>query len=46
MFRGETMRFAKGNYNRLMADNMYEWNNQEWIVELKDDEIDAVDLIQ
>lgn len=25
---------------------MYEWNNQEQIVELKNDEIDAVDLIQ
>ena len=36
MLRGEIMRFAKVNYNRLIADNMY-----EWIVELEDDVIYA-----
>ena len=27
------MRYNKSNYNRLSADNMYEWNDQEWIVD-------------
>jgi len=48
------MRYVKGNYNRLMADRMFEWNETEWIIDrngqfkLKDDmnntEIDTITI--
>ena len=27
------MRYERDNYNRLMADRMYDWDRDEWVID-------------